>query len=311
MRARAAWAAVLALAGGLLGGGVLWSGRAEADFEARVATALPLSNKIYFSAKLGFVYPFRIGNDSVRYSIMNDPLDLSFEEGFDVFIKDKEPVRRKYSIWSNNRCSFFSRQTLAFNVWKRFLECWEAPTRGSTKVQGWATAGILPDDVNIYSIGAKNPVFIKTISNLARFEGNHRHPSSFEGDGVEGSLCRNSARLDALVGNFSGPDRRFSSPSSLADSFSGFVQGLPYVIHAGGRNPYAYACRYEHKQGPLCHVPLGLKVLFVAPLLPAGFWIAGWGLNRKRCGPLADLIGIAALFAGGALIAASVLLLVV
>lgn len=65
------------------------------------------------------------------------------------------------------------------------------------------------------------------------------------------------------------------------------------------RYNYASDCRYSRKEGPLCHIPLGLKVALGAPLLPIGICVGFWGLVReKEYSALATLRSILTVLAG-------------
>ena len=72
----------------------------------------------------------------------------------------------------------------------------------------------------------------------------------------------------------------FSSIQRGQSRLAGFYQRLSDKVDANDRSDDGENCRYDRKEGPLCHVPLGLKVLFGTPLLAAGIALCFWGYRR-------------------------------
>ena len=69
--------------------------------------------------------------------------------------------------------------------------------------------------------------------------------------------------------------------SGFLDSVSGGTEGKGHIDDAYPSNYYATAGDYDHVEGPLGHIPLGLKVLLAAPFLAIGLGVGYTALAIK------------------------------
>ena len=96
-------------------------------------------------------------------------------------------------------------------------------------------------------------------------------------------LISDSARLKrGIVGSIRS---KFGLRQSLRGVVGCFMRGQQSFANQDKTKAAHYNTRngrYEHQEGPFGHIPRGVKIGFLAPFLPIGFWIARRGWHSRE-----------------------------